>query len=146
MCIRNCPVVVCTAALSSLRVEGMASGSIYTIEKLETDPRKEYGPHIFTGVNYAYFVFFKMATDPCFTGFEKWTSVAPKSKQSWGPDQFLDSTSARVIITRCILQSFSPLFVRSVIHYYSCKRLKHYAVRTTFSAGTYATFLSSMGL
>ena len=70
MCIRNCPVVVCTAALSSLRVEGMASGSIYTIEKLETDPRKECGPHIFTGVNYAYFVFcfFQDGYGPVFFG------------------------------------------------------------------------------
>lgn len=107
MCIRNCPVVVCTAALSSLRVEGMASRPIYAIEKLETDPIKEYGPHIFNVANYAYFVFFKMATDPCFLGFEKWTSVAPKSKQNWGPDQFLDSTSARVIITWCILQTLA---------------------------------------
>ena len=48
-----------------------------------------------------------MATDPCFLGFEKWTSVAPKAKQNWGPDQFLDSTSARVIITWCILQTLA---------------------------------------
>ena len=83
MCIRNCPVVVCTAALSSLRVEGMASGSIYTIEKLETDPRKEYGPHIFNVANYAYFVFLRWLRTRVFWGLRN-GRLWPQSRNKTG--------------------------------------------------------------
>ena len=85
MCITNCPVVVCTSALSSFA----GRKHHFDVLKAHLHNRKNWvrTSHFFFRPKLYAFFFFKMSADSSFL----WVSVVPKPRQNSGPDQFLDS-------------------------------------------------------